>query len=78
LSPPKFEIKNPLVIMYQEPDGSVVTRVHPGNHTYEHYGMLVCDLTRHIARAFQVDEEAVWEWVDKERHRPTTNIRQPS
>jgi hypothetical protein len=35
---------------------------------------LACDLVRHIAKLFQVNEEQVWEWADKERAKPTTPI----
>jgi hypothetical protein len=36
--------------------------------------MLIADIVRHIARAFKVREDEVWEWVDKERHHPTTVV----
>jgi len=42
---------------------------------YEGLALLVCDLVRHIALAKGVDEEAVWEWVDKERYFHTTEIQ---
>jgi hypothetical protein len=42
------------------------------------YGLLIADLVRHVARAFKVGEDAVWEWVDKERGHPTTPITNPS
>ena len=68
-------IQNPLAIIFEAPDGKVVTRIHvPEGYTYEHYGMIVCDFVRHVARAFNVDEQEVWEWVDKERANPTTSI----
>ena len=38
--------------------------------------MAVCDLVRHVAKAFKVEEDAVWQWVDMERHNPTTTIEQ--
>jgi hypothetical protein len=40
--------------------------------------LLVCDLVRHVARAFKIEENDVWEWVDKERRNPTTEITNPS
>ncbi len=74
-----WEVHNPLVIMFETPpDNAVVCHINPGDHTYEAYGLLICDLVRHVAAAFQVKENRVWEWVDKERRRPTTKIRQPS
>lgn len=74
-----IRIENPLVIMFKEPDGSVVCHIHPDEEiTYEHYGLMICDLVRHVSRAFKVDEAAVWTWVDKERHAPTTVIHRPN
>ena len=68
-------IENPLAIIFQAPDGKVITRIHaPEGYSYEHYGMILCDLVRHVARAFKVSENDMWEWVDKERHHPTTEI----
>lgn len=75
----RFEVRNPLVVMFRTPDGDVTTHLHPPDDiTYEHYGMLVCDLVRHIARAYGVTEEDVWEWVDRERDHHTTEIEIPS
>jgi hypothetical protein len=74
----KFEIRDPLVIMFEGPDGDIVTHIHRGKRTHEDYGLLVCDLVRHVARAFDVEEAAIWRWVDAERARPTTAIRLPS
>jgi hypothetical protein len=31
-----------------------------------------------VAGAFKVSEDEVWEWVVKERHHHTTNIKRPS
>jgi len=66
-------VTKPLILMFKENEdknGNVQCHLYPpddfGN---EAYGLLVCDLVRHIANAFNVD--AVWEWVDKERARPT-------
>jgi hypothetical protein len=71
----EFRITNPLVIMYREPTGDVVTHVHPDETaTYAGYGLLITDLVRHVALAFKVDEDDVWEWVDKERHHHTTDL----
>ena len=73
-----MEIKNPLVIVFE--DGKkIVCRIHPSKGaTHREYGMLICDLVRHVARAFQVEDEDVWEWVDKERRHPTTEITRAS
>lgn len=69
-----IQVEQPLVIMFKEPGGNIVCHIHPDETSYQHYGMLICDLARHVARAFKVDEAAVWEWVDKERRNPTTDI----
>ena len=78
--PGTFKIENPLVIMFADERGEVVCHLHPSERcpTHETYGLLVADLVRHVARAFDVGEEDVWEWVEKERHHPTTKITNPS
>lgn len=72
-------IEQPLVIMF-EADGGIVCHIHPSKKasSHEHYGLLICDLVRHVANAFKVDESDVWEWVDKERRNPTTDVRPAS
>ena len=73
-----FVLKDPLVVMFQQ-DGNLVCHIHPAkglDHT--HFGLAICDLVRHVARAYRVREDDVWEWVDKERRRPTSDITQPS
>ena len=75
----QMRIADPLVIMFREPGGNVVTHIHrPPDLGHDSFGLLVCDLVRHIANAYQVGEDAVWEWVDKERGRPTTAISRHS
>jgi hypothetical protein len=75
-----IRIESPLVIMFEAPEGGVVCHIHPSAtaNSHEHYGLLICDLVRHVARAFKVEERDVWEWVDKERDRPTSDITRPS
>ena len=70
-------IKTPWVIMFEDEDtGNVICHLHPkDSDTYQSYGLLVCDLVRHVAKCFEVNEEDVWEWVDKERTNPTTDIK---
>ena len=73
-----MRIEAPLVIMFQAPDKNVITHLHPGNTSYQEYGLLIVDLVRHVANAFNVEADSVWKWVDKERHHHTTNITRPS
>jgi len=74
-----MRIEQPLVIMFEHA-GEIVCHIHPSERAKSHqeYGLIVCDLVRHVARAFKVEEGDVWEWVDKERRNPTTGIRNPS
>jgi hypothetical protein len=74
-----MRIEKPLVIMFEGPDGNVVCHIHPSKSasSYRAYGLLICDRARHVARAFNVREDEVWEWVGKERNRPTTDITDP-
>ena len=69
-------IEQPLAIMF-EADGGIVCHIQPSEiaSSHEPYGQLICDLVRHVARAFKVDEAEVWKWVDKERRHPTTDVR---
>ncbi len=69
-------ITRPLILMFKENEdvnGNVLCHLYPPDgFGYEAYGLLVCDLVRHIASAFNVEEDDVWEWVDQERSRPTS------
>lgn len=72
-----MRIENPLVIMFQAPDGNLICHLHPPkDYTHAHYGLAVCDLVRHIAKAFKIGEDEVWKWVDQERDHPTTDVKQ--
>lgn len=71
-------VDQPLVVMYEQ-DDQIVCRIWPrAVDSHRTYGLLVADLVRHVARAFNVEEDEIWEWVDKERRRPTTNFSSPS
>lgn len=75
-----MQIENPIVIMFRSPgeENNVTCHIHPTGYNYQEFGLLICDLVRHVARAFKVDEDDVWEWVDKERERSTTELTSPS
>jgi hypothetical protein len=66
-----MRIESPLIIVFEN-DGEIQTRLYPGDHGYKDYGILIADLVRHVANAFKVSEEDVWEWVEKERSNPTS------
>jgi hypothetical protein len=68
-------IENPLVLMFQAPDGSLITKLHhPPDFGHEAYGLIICDLVRHVANSFGVPEKSVWKWIDRERRHPTTAV----
>ncbi|HKF08909.1 MAG TPA: hypothetical protein VKB89_09330 [Xanthobacteraceae bacterium] len=74
MSGDKYYTVNPLLILFKDGE-RVACHIHPAKgYTHEHYGMLVCDIVRNVAHAFEVPEARVWEWVDKERAHPTTPI----
>jgi len=52
----------------------VQTRLYPGTWNHKHYGILMVDIVRHVANAFKVREDEVWEQVDKERSNPTSPV----
>jgi hypothetical protein len=66
-----MKIESPLIIVFEN-DGKAQTHLYPGSYGYEHYGILIADIVRHVANAFKVGENDVWEWVDKERDNPTS------
>ena len=73
-----LRIEKPLVLMFEQ-DGQTICHIHPAaSYDHRQYGLLICDLVRHTARAFGVAEDEVWKWVDKERSNPTTDITQSS
>ena len=68
-----MKIKEPLVIVFEN-DGRIQTHLYPGERSYQQYGILIADIVRHVANAFHVHENDVWEWVDKERDHPTSPV----
>jgi hypothetical protein len=68
------EVTNPIVICYEQEDTMTCVLHPPKDYDHRSYGLVICDIVRHVANAFNVHEDDVWEWVDKERHNPTTSI----
>jgi hypothetical protein len=64
-----------LLAFFGKPDGRWYCEL-TGLHLYDYcgYALMICDLVRHVARAFGVKEDDVWDWVDRERRNPTTAI----
>jgi hypothetical protein len=72
----RTQFVEPQAILYRE-NGKQMCAIHPPEGwTYEHYGMIICDLIRNTAMAFDVDERDVFEWIEKERRNPTSPIVQ--
>lgn len=71
-----LKIIRPWIIVHEpEEDGKTVTIISgPKDVTHCHYGIVIADIVRHVARAFEVDEEHVWEWARKEMDRPTAKL----
>ena len=69
-----MRIEKPWVIVFQDDEGNMQTRLYPEEKSYMQYGILVADIVRHVAKAFKVSEDSVWEWVEKERYRPTSPV----
>jgi len=66
------------MLMMFEHDGKIVCHVYPEGYDHTHYGHLICDLVRHLSHTFKVEEDEIWERIEKERRQPTTEITQPS
>jgi DNA-binding GntR family transcriptional regulator len=47
-------IERPIVMVYED-GGAILFRIHRTEKTYshKHFGMLVCDLVRHVAKALE-------------------------
>ena len=77
-----IELKDPFLIVCANPakgtgrveDSYVVTITRPPDSSYQGYGILLADCIRHVARAFDVGEDEVIDWVNKELRNPTGAI----
>jgi hypothetical protein len=68
-------IEQPLVIMFAH-EQQIICHIHPRKDDGPPaYGLLICDLVRHVANAFKVHEDEIWAWVDAERENPTDQVR---
>lgn len=67
-----MQIKNPLVIVFENDEKMIQTHLYSGERSYEQSGILIADIVRHVANAFKVPENDIWEWVDKERYHQTS------
>jgi hypothetical protein len=65
-------VKHPLIVVFRHDEGDKICHLQPTR--YEGYGLLICDLFRHVTRCFKVNEEDVFEWIQKELHKPTATI----
>jgi hypothetical protein len=71
-------LTNPLIVMF-EADGKLVCHLHPPKGSdHKSFGLAICDLIRHVANAFNVHEDEVFDWIEKERRNPTTEITRAS
>jgi hypothetical protein len=69
----------PLLVVMQTPeDKSIVTSIFKSDISHEGFGLVICDIVRHVAAAYRVEEDDIWEWVEKERHHHTTELRRAS
>lgn len=68
-------IKQPLLIVYEEDNGNTATILHPTEEiTPAHYGLLLADCLRHVARMYDCSEDKVWKYLKKEYNNPTSSI----
>ena len=69
----EMQIDSPLIIVFKN-DGEIQTHLYPGEMNHKEYGVMIAALVRHVAKAFTVHEDEVWESVDEERYHPTTPV----
>ena len=70
-------------IQVTEDKDGIVTRLEAGSDvddywSHKHFGLVIADIVRHVAKCFNAEENAVWKWVDKERYHKTTDITEVS
>ena len=74
----QMPIINPWVIVHQ-PDGEggglETILAGPPDGNYRQFGIVIADIIRHVANAYDVDEADVLEWVHREMDSPTTEIK---
>lgn len=63
------------LILTADDSGKLVCliRKQPGD-VAGHFGIALADCARHVARAFNVDEDEVFGWIEKERLKPTSTL----
>ena len=64
----------PFLSVHKKKGSGNIIIVNVGAYDYQSYGLIVTDIVRQIANSFDINEELVWEWVEKERHNPTTLV----
>lgn len=83
MGPNDLEITRPIVIVQQTEDGKgnrcVLFRPpgwrgFPPEKLVASFGLVACDLIRHIAQALGCHEDVVFDWVERERRNPTATI----
>ncbi len=69
-----MEINKPWIIVHEPADGGDLETIlaGPEDCNYRHFGLAICDVIRHVANRFDVDEAEVFSWVQREMDDPTT------
>jgi hypothetical protein len=68
-----MKIDSPLIIVFKN-DEHIQTHLYPGEMDHKDCSVQIAALVRHVANAFKVHEDEVWESVDEERYHPTTPV----
>jgi len=74
----RITVEAPILSVYLHGRDMICTLDPPHDFNYEQYALLICDLVRHVARAFEIEEDDVWQWVERERANPTSTLSSPS
>ena len=70
-------ITNPWIIVHQpEGEGGQIYTVlaGPDGTDYEQFSLVIADVIRNVAKAFEVDESDVLRWIHMEIDNPTTEL----
>lgn len=70
-------VHQPLIIVHKPDEADRVTcEIWPiGEYNdFRAYGLVIADVIRHVASAFGVPEQSVFDWVVKEMKKPTSKL----
>jgi hypothetical protein len=69
-------LQNARLILTSDDSGKLVCLIkrQPGD-VVGHFGIALADCARHVAKAFGVGEDEVFDWIERERQEPSSKLQ---